>query len=99
MYVVHVKRVTASDARKNWFRLLDEVAEGEVVCIDRGGRRILIQRESPMVREGDPPPYGDLIQASEADRADEWVWDWEGPESELTLRTAQARHAEARAVD
>ena len=95
MYVVHMKRVTASDARKNWFRLLDEVAEGEVVCIDRAGRRILIQRETPTVREAASPPYGDLIRASGADRADEWGWDWEGPESDLTLRRTEADQAKA----
>ena len=67
------------------------------MCIDRAGRRILIQRESPIVREADPPPYGNLIRASEADRADEWAWDWEGPESELTLRRTEA--GQAKAVD
>ena len=35
-----MKRVTASDARKNWFRLLDEAAAGEVVVIERAGTRI-----------------------------------------------------------
>lgn len=83
-----MKRVTASDARKNWFRLLDEVAAGEVVVIERAGRRILIQREPAAVHEAAAPAYGDLISASAADAgcADEWGWTWDGPESELTPR-------------
>jgi hypothetical protein len=37
LYIVRMKRVTASEARRNWFRLLDEVAAGAVVVIERGG--------------------------------------------------------------
>lgn len=81
-----MKRVTASDARKNWFRLLDEVAAGETVVIERAGRRILIKREPLAVHETTAPAYGDLISASDAYCADEWGWTWDGPESELTPR-------------
>ena len=37
MYNVHMKRVTASEARRNWFRLLDEIAGGEQVVITSEG--------------------------------------------------------------
>ncbi|PYS53463.1 MAG: hypothetical protein DMG13_12530 [Acidobacteria bacterium] len=40
---VHVKRVTASDARKNWFKLLDEAVKGEVISIDRNGSRLILK--------------------------------------------------------
>lgn len=80
-----MKRVTASDARKNWFRLLDEVAGGEVVVIKRKGRRIVLHREdlneSKFV-EG-TRDYSDLIRAPGADRADEWHWEWTGSELEF----------------
>ena len=78
-----MKRVTASDARKNWFRILDEVAAGEVVVIDRGGRRILITRETSAVHEQAAPSYGDLIRGPHADRADRWGWSWEESDGEI----------------
>jgi hypothetical protein len=83
MYIVHMKRVTASDARKHWFRLLDEVAAGAVVAVERGGRTILIQR-APADRVREPvPDYSDLIRAPDASAADQWGWVWPGPEGEL----------------
>jgi hypothetical protein len=78
-----MKRVTASDARKNWFRLLDEVAAGEVVCIERRGRRLLLKREAePGVREA-VPDYSAILRSDEAIRADEWGWEWNGPEGDV----------------
>lgn len=86
MYIVHMKRVTASDARKNWFRLLDEVLGGEVVCIDRNGRRILIRMDDEVDRaEVQPPDYAAVLRAPGAESADAWRWSWEGPEEELEL--------------
>ena len=85
MYVVHMKRVTASDARRDWFRLLDEVAAGAVVSIDRGGRTILLQRAPhPKGRES-VPDYTRLIRAHRAECADRWSWEW-GPEGDLQPR-------------
>ncbi|MGD2124062.1 MAG: hypothetical protein PVJ76_20095 [Gemmatimonadota bacterium] len=71
-----MKRVTASEARKNWFRLLDEVAQGEVVCIERGGRRIILQRESESGGTAGLPDYEALLQAPDLNDADEWGWSW-----------------------
>ncbi len=58
LYIVHMKRVTASEARKSWFRLLDDVAAGEVVVIERKGRRIVLRGESPLPADSDLPDYG-----------------------------------------
>jgi antitoxin (DNA-binding transcriptional repressor) of toxin-antitoxin stability system len=76
-----MKRVTASEARRNWFRLLDEVAAGTSVVIERAGRRILIQRE-PEAGLG-APDYSELIRVRDASDADRWGWNWEGEEGEL----------------
>ncbi len=82
LYVVHMKRVTASDARKDWFRLLDEVAAGAVVSIERGGRTILLQRApQPKGREA-VPDYSGLIRVPKVEDADRWSWEW-GPEGDL----------------
>jgi antitoxin (DNA-binding transcriptional repressor) of toxin-antitoxin stability system len=47
LYTGQVKRVTAHEARENWFQLLDEAAEGEVVVIDRDGTALTLQRQLP----------------------------------------------------
>jgi hypothetical protein len=76
MYIVRMKRVTASDARKDWFRLLDEVAGGEKVVIERRGRRILLSCETVDEDTTTIPDYGTLIQAPDADQAEQWSWSW-----------------------
>jgi antitoxin (DNA-binding transcriptional repressor) of toxin-antitoxin stability system len=85
MYTVHVKRITATDARKNWFRLLDEVIEGEVVLIEREGARLVLKlaekEESPKT-----PDYRNLIQVPDADEADQWGWEWDGSSKGLLPR-------------
>ena len=73
-----MKRVTASEARKNWFRLLDEVAAGATVVIERAGRRILLKREP--TGDADVPDYAGLIRIPDAGNADRWGWQWEGEE-------------------
>ena len=83
MYIVHMKRVTASDARKNWFRLLDEVAAGAVVSIEREGRTILLQRAPPPEGRAAVPEYSGLVSAAGLENADHWGWDWSEPEGEL----------------
>ena len=83
-----MKRVTATDARRHWFRLLDEVAAGEVVAIEREGRTILLQRAPTRVAREKAPDYSSLIRASRAEGADQWRWVWPGPEK--ALRSADA---------
>jgi len=78
-----MKRVTASDARKNWFRLLDEAAAGAVISIERGGRTILLQRAPAQRGRETPPDYSGLISAPEAADADRWSWEWPGPEGDV----------------
>jgi antitoxin (DNA-binding transcriptional repressor) of toxin-antitoxin stability system len=80
-----MKRVTASEARRNWFRLLDEVAQGVVVCIERGGRRIVLRRQPESERGADVPDHGTLLGMPKLDEADAGSWSrWEdaGPEPE-----------------
>lgn len=80
-----MKSVTASEARKNWFRILDEVVAGETIAVNRKGRRVLITLEDPaaMPEGGGIPDYSDVMAVSEVDRADEWGWDWD-PDTGLT---------------
>jgi antitoxin (DNA-binding transcriptional repressor) of toxin-antitoxin stability system len=81
-----MKRVTASEARKHWFRLLDEVAAGETVVIERKGRRIVIRREAARPGASRRPDYAALLQVRDPDQAEEWGWEWEGPEGGLKPR-------------
>lgn len=92
-YIAHMKRVTASEARKSWFRLLDEVAAGEVVLIDRKGTKVILRRADKKGRKRDEsvPDYRTLLKVPHEERADTWSWEWTGPESELRLREDSAR--------
>ena len=82
-----MKRVTASEARRNWFRLLDEVLAGEVVAVVRKGQRIVIRREEPArAARRKTPDYSALIQVRDVDSLDSWSWEWSGPEGEATPR-------------
>ncbi|MBN2498975.1 MAG: hypothetical protein JXR96_30580 [Deltaproteobacteria bacterium] len=87
MYTVHMKRVTATEARKSWFKLLDEVADGEVVVVERRGRRLVIRCEDG---EADAaagvPDYRGMLKATHADQADRWGWDWAAGELVPTER-------------
>ncbi len=46
MYSVHMIRYTATDARKNFFHLLDAAERGEVVVLERHGVRFKIVVEA-----------------------------------------------------
>ena len=89
MYTVHMKRINATEARKNWFRLLDEVVEGEVVLIERGGARLVLK----LVDQGEPaekiPDYRALIRVKDADEADRWGWEWNGSSEGLQPRRTE----------
>jgi len=78
-----MKRVTASDARRNWFRLLDEVAAGEIVRIERGGQTIVLRREEKAVVREPGPDYSEILRASSAGEADRWGWSWDGAGADL----------------
>jgi hypothetical protein len=83
LYIVHMRRVTASEARRNWFRLLDEVAQGAVICIERGGRRIVLRRESDVAEGPRRPDYTQLLQVPGLEEADRWGWTWSDANGEL----------------
>jgi len=83
-----MKKVTASEAR----RLLDEAARGEVIVVERKGRRLVLRREE--VGKSEPASarakYRDLLRVPHADQADRWSWEWRGP-GRLTARRASAK--------
>ena len=85
MYIVHMRRVTASQARKNWFNLLDDVVAGEVVVVERKGVRVVLRREDALdaEAEGALPDFRSLIEAPSVDEADQWNWEWRGPGDDL----------------
>ena len=93
MYIVRMKQVTASEARKNWFRLLDEALDGEVIAVQRKGRRLVLRREdvakSPHTKAS--RKYKRLIHVPDGEKADQWSWDWRGSEHGLVLRRRSKR--------
>ena len=74
-----MKSLSATEARKDWFRLLDEVAAGEVVVIDRGGRLLELRRRETAGEVQEPADYSDVLRVPNADDADTWGWEWAGP--------------------
>jgi antitoxin (DNA-binding transcriptional repressor) of toxin-antitoxin stability system len=68
-----MKYVTASEARKNWFKLLDEAAKGEVIAIQRHDKRLVLRLDK---KEESIPDYERLISVPDADEADKWAWTW-----------------------
>jgi prevent-host-death family protein len=80
-----MKRVTASQARKQWFQLLDEVVEGEVVVIERKGRQVVISTKTETATSETLPDYRSLFERPEdADHMDQWRWEWD-PDDGLRL--------------
>lgn len=85
-----MKRIGATEARRRWFGLLDEVAAGEVVVVERGGVQIVLRREEPTPpTRGKHPSYRDLLRVPGADRADEWGWEWSGPGGDIEPSAAE----------
>jgi hypothetical protein len=77
MYIVRMKRVTASQARREWFRILDEVVAGEVVIVDRKGLSIQIRRLDPASDAHAVPDYSGILAVHERpEDADRWGWEW-----------------------
>jgi hypothetical protein len=68
-----MKHVTASEARTNWFKLLDEAAKGEVIAIQRGEKRLILRLEK---RKKSTPSYKGLISGKNIENADQWGWEW-----------------------
>jgi len=88
-----MKSVNASEARKHWFRLLDEALSGEVIVVQRKGRRLVLRREDTKEKKNssDTRRYKKLLRVPNADRADQWSWEWRGPEGNVVSRRRTPR--------
>ena len=86
-----MKTLTASEARRRWFRLLDEAAQGEVIVVHRKGRRLVLRREKSEHTGGSARDYTGLLRVPDADKADRWSWRWRGPHRPLAPRRAPSR--------
>lgn len=88
-----MKNVNASEAKKHWFRLLDEALSGEVIIIQRKGHRLVLRREESSKRRkgSEDPRYEKLLRVPNIDQADRWTWEWKGPKKELVSRRRRAR--------
>ena len=69
-----MKYVTASDARKHWFQLLDEAAAGHVIAIDRNGTKLVLHADKQRRPKTAPKR---LVTGKDIDNADKWGWDWD----------------------
>jgi hypothetical protein len=74
LYIVHMKYVTASDARKHWFQLLDEAAAGHTIAIDRNGTKLVLRAEKARRTKTPAKP---IITGKDIDNADKWGWTWD----------------------
>jgi antitoxin (DNA-binding transcriptional repressor) of toxin-antitoxin stability system len=82
-----MRYLRASDARRRWFELLDEVIAGEEVVIERKGHRIVLRSDTQPARDGiDIPDYSDVLETKSLDRADRWGWEWTPESVELRDR-------------
>ena len=73
LYIVRMKHVTASEARKNWFKLLDEAARGEIIAIQRNDKKLILRLER---RRRSVPSYRGMIRGADIENADKWGWEW-----------------------
>jgi antitoxin (DNA-binding transcriptional repressor) of toxin-antitoxin stability system len=86
-----MKTVTASEARRQWFRLLDEAAQGEIIVVQRKGRRLVLRREEVgKAKAASRAGYRRLLRVPRADQADRWSWEWK-PGGGLAPRRTPAR--------
>ncbi|MBI4473883.1 MAG: hypothetical protein HY646_14545 [Acidobacteria bacterium] len=88
LYIVHMKYVTASEARKHWFRLLDEAIEGEVIAIQRDDKKLILKLAKAKQKV---PDYRRLINFKDADDADTWGWEWKGPGEMIPVKQKRKR--------
>ncbi|MBI4420156.1 MAG: hypothetical protein HY560_04960 [Gemmatimonadetes bacterium] len=78
--------MSASEARRHWFTVLDRVARGEVIAVERGGRLIVLRREDARPHHATTPDYRDVLHVPNADDADRWHWEWSHRSTKLRLR-------------
>ena len=84
-----MKHITATQARRTWFQVLDEIVDGEVVVVERRGRRIVLQVEPGSLASDPVPDYAGLISGPALDGADLWGWEWQ-PENDGLERPPSA---------
>lgn len=89
VYTVRMKRMTATEARRHWFRLLDEVAAGEEILIERDGARLVL-KIADLQGPAKVPDYQGLIRIPDADQADQWGWEWDGSPAGLKTRKTRS---------
>lgn len=65
--------------------MLDEVAAGEVVVLERKGQRLVLHREDKKAPKSKQqfPDYTRLLRVPDADQADRWSWNWQGEGQDL----------------
>lgn len=84
LYTVHMTRVSATEARKRLFKLLDAAERGETVVLERKGVRFRIAVE-PMSEAAPREAEDALIEILDPTiLSGEWTWEWE-PDGALTL--------------
>lgn len=88
-----VKSVSASEAKKRWFRLLDKALQGEVIAVERRGQRLVLRREdaSPVKNGNSTRQYKQLLRVPRSEEADRWSWEWRGAERQLAPRRRRRR--------
>lgn len=80
-----MKQVTATQARQNFFKLLDCAARGEKIVIERKGVSLELVRQPTRKgkrKSGKIPDYSNCI-FSDVSNADKWTWEWEPGENDL----------------
>ena len=72
MYNVHMVRFSATEARKELFRLLDSVEEGEEVVVERKGVRFRLVLDRSGRGQQKPPKR---LEVTDPDiLAGQWTW-------------------------
>lgn len=83
-----MKRMQSSEVRRRWFQVLDRVAAGEVIGVERNGRLVVLRRAEETASQT-VPDYRAIIKIPKSGDADRWSWDWK-PEGALKPRTRRA---------
>jgi len=73
VYTVHMKHFCATNARYNFFKIIDTAASGEPVIIERNGISLELRKLSPRKKASKKISYKGLIKGG-LDNADCWSW-------------------------
>jgi antitoxin (DNA-binding transcriptional repressor) of toxin-antitoxin stability system len=83
-------RVTATEARRNLFQLLDQALEGKAVIIERNGRSIVLKAHPArrVPRKHSAAAYRKALGEDATrwiDEVESWTWEWRGPGKPMKL--------------